>query len=268
MHAAHGGRAGAAAPPRAAFGVGDVVAVQALDPPGEGGSEGLGRGCGIGAQVVDGQGGSQVGRRDRPLLVVGHRTPPHFWALSLRIAKDYAAAGVPMLPVVRGTAETTRQILLYTILLVAVTLVTWAVAQMGLIYLAAAVALGAILLWQAGRLARTVTVEGTTAGAIRPYRYSISYLTLLFAAVAVDALVPTGWGRRERRPSRPVGIRRVTVGVSRGRRPGPAPAQRDGAHRPAGHTRRGEAEGGRVHGCRPTALRAAAGSDRGALRRR
>ncbi len=121
--------------------------------------------------------------------LVFYWTPPHFWALSLRIAKDYAAAGVPMLPVVRGSAETTRQIFLYTVLLVAISLIFFAVARMGLIYLVAAVVLGAVFLWLAARLARTVTVEGTTRGAIRLYRYSISYLTLLFLAVAVDALV-------------------------------------------------------------------------------
>ena len=67
--------------------------------------------------------------------IVFYWTPPHFWALSLRIAKDYAAAGVPMLPVVRGVPETTRQIALYTVLLVAMSLVLFAVARMGLIYL-------------------------------------------------------------------------------------------------------------------------------------
>ncbi len=121
--------------------------------------------------------------------LVFYWTPPHFWALALRITRDYAAAGVPMLPVVRGPAETTRQIFLYTILLVAISLMFFAVAGMGLVYLVAAVGLGGVFLWQAARLARSVTVEGTTAGAIRLYRYSISYLTLLFAAVAVDALV-------------------------------------------------------------------------------
>ncbi len=121
--------------------------------------------------------------------LVFYWTPPHFWALSLRIAKDYAAAGVPMLPVVRGTAETTRQIFLYTILLVAVSLIFFAVGQMGVIYLAAAVGLGAVFLWKAGNLARVGTLEGTTVGAIRLYRFSISYLTLLFLAVAIDALV-------------------------------------------------------------------------------
>jgi heme o synthase len=122
--------------------------------------------------------------------LVFYWTPPHFWALSLRIRKDYAAAGVPMLPVVRGIAETTRQIGLYTILMVAISLVLWAVARMGPIYLVAAVVLGAIFLRQAYRLWRQgSSEEESTAGAIRLYKYSISYLTLLFAAVAVDSLV-------------------------------------------------------------------------------
>ncbi len=122
--------------------------------------------------------------------IVFYWTPPHFWALSLRIRKDYEAARVPMLPVVRGIPETTRQIVLYTLLLVAISLVLFAVDRMGLIYLGAAVVLGAIFVWQALRLWRVGTSEeGSTAGAIRLYRYSITYLTLLFVAVAVDALV-------------------------------------------------------------------------------
>jgi protoheme IX farnesyltransferase len=122
--------------------------------------------------------------------LVFYWTPPHFWALSLRIRRDYAAAGVPMLPVVRGIAETTRQIGLYTVLLVAISLVFFAVARMGPVYLVAAVLLGAMFLWHAYRLWLAGTSEeASTAGAIRLYRYSISYLTLLFAAVAVDALV-------------------------------------------------------------------------------
>ncbi len=122
--------------------------------------------------------------------LVFYWTPPHFWALSLRIAKDYAAAGVPMLPVVRGVPETTRQIALYTVLLVSVSLVLFVVARMGLIYLAAAIGLGAVFLWQAARLWRVGTSpERSTAGAIRLYKYSITYLTLLFLAVAVDAIV-------------------------------------------------------------------------------
>jgi protoheme IX farnesyltransferase len=122
--------------------------------------------------------------------LVFYWTPPHFWALSLRIAKDYAAAGVPMLPVVRGVPETTRQIALYTVLLVAISLVLWAVAQMGAIYLVSAVVLGAIFLWQAYRLWRVGTSpEASTTGAIRLYKYSITYLSLLFLAVALDAII-------------------------------------------------------------------------------
>jgi protoheme IX farnesyltransferase len=122
--------------------------------------------------------------------LVFYWTPPHFWALSLRIRKDYAAAGVPMLPVVKGIPETTRQIGLYTILMVAISLVLWAVARMGAIYLGAAVVLGAIFLWQAyGLWRRGASEEASTAGAIRLYKYSISYLSLLFLAIAVDALV-------------------------------------------------------------------------------
>jgi heme o synthase len=122
--------------------------------------------------------------------LVFYWTPPHFWALSLRIRKDYAAAGVPMLPVVRGIPETTRQIGLYTILMVAISLILFAVARMGAVYLVAAVVLGALFLRQAWMLwRRGSSEEESTAGAIRLYKYSISYLTLLFAAIAVDTLV-------------------------------------------------------------------------------
>jgi heme o synthase len=122
--------------------------------------------------------------------LVFYWTPPHFWALALRIRKDYAAAGVPMLPVVRGIPETTRQIALYTILMVAISLLLWPVARMGLIYLGAAVGLGAVFLWQAyGLWRRGDSEEASTRGAIALYRYSISYLSLLFLAIAVDALI-------------------------------------------------------------------------------
>jgi protoheme IX farnesyltransferase len=122
--------------------------------------------------------------------IVFYWTPPHFWALSLRIRKDYEAAHVPMLPVVRGIPETTRQIALYTLLLVSISLVLFAVTPMGLIYLVSALALGAIFIWQAYRLWREgASEERSTAGAIRLYKYSITYLTLLFAAIAIDALV-------------------------------------------------------------------------------
>jgi heme o synthase len=123
-------------------------------------------------------------------LIVFYWTPPHFWALALRIRGDYAAAGVPMLPVVRGIAETSRQIGLYTILLVALTAIFAVVAQMGLIYAVAAVVMGALflhrawVLWQQG-----TSPEASTQQAIRLYRYSITYLTVLFAAVALDAVI-------------------------------------------------------------------------------
>ncbi|HYN64914.1 MAG TPA: heme o synthase [Candidatus Limnocylindrales bacterium] len=118
--------------------------------------------------------------------IVFYWTPPHFWALALRFQGDYAAANVPMLPVVRGEAETARQIVLYALLLVAVSLLLFPAAEMGLIYLGAAVVLGAAFLWYAVRLLRNVT-DGRAA--IGLFRFSISYLTLLFAAVAVDSLL-------------------------------------------------------------------------------
>jgi protoheme IX farnesyltransferase len=118
--------------------------------------------------------------------VVFYWTPPHFWALALRYRGDYAAANVPMLPVVRGEAETARQIVLYTIALIGVSLLLLPAAGMGWIYLVAAVVLGGFFLWGALRL-RADAANGRAA--IRLFRYSISYLTLLFAAVAVDALL-------------------------------------------------------------------------------
>ncbi len=118
--------------------------------------------------------------------IVFYWTPPHFWALALRYRGDYAAARVPMLPVVRGEAETARQIVLYTIALIAVSLLLLPAAGMGWIYLAAAVVLGALYLLGALRL-RTDAADGRAA--INLFRYSISYLTLLFAAVAVDAII-------------------------------------------------------------------------------
>jgi protoheme IX farnesyltransferase len=118
--------------------------------------------------------------------VVFYWTPPHFWALALRYRGDYAAANVPMLPVVRGEVETARQIVLYTIALVAVSLLLLPAAGMGWLYLVAAVALGTVFLRQALRL-RAHAADGRAA--ISLFRYSITYLTLLFAAVAADALL-------------------------------------------------------------------------------
>lgn len=111
-------------------------------------------------------------------------TPPHFWALSMRYRDDYAAAGVPMLPVVAGTDATTRQILLYSVAVVAVTLLLWPVGDLGRLYVAAAAVLGAGLLWRAVQLRR----DGSPGQAMRLFTFSNAYLALLFAAVALDVL--------------------------------------------------------------------------------
>jgi protoheme IX farnesyltransferase len=113
-------------------------------------------------------------------------TPPHFWALALRYRSDYEAAGVPMLPVVSGEVETARQILLYSLVLVAVSLVLLPAAGMGLVYLVAAVGLGAGFVAWALRVRRAA---GAGPSAIGLFRYSTLYLTLLFVAVAADTLV-------------------------------------------------------------------------------
>ena len=112
-------------------------------------------------------------------------TPPHFWALALLIKRDYAAAGVPMLPVVRGEDETARQIVLYTVGLVAFTLAPALWGMFGLVYLVTAAALGAGFLWFAWRLRR----ERTPARAKILFHYSLAYLALLFVAMALDAVI-------------------------------------------------------------------------------
>jgi protoheme IX farnesyltransferase len=112
-------------------------------------------------------------------------TPPHFWALALLIKRDYAAAGIPMLPVVRGERETARQIVLYTIALVAFTLAPALWGQFRLVYLVAAAALGATFLWLAWRLQR----ERTPRRAALLFHYSLAYLALLFVAMAIDSVI-------------------------------------------------------------------------------
>jgi heme o synthase len=112
-------------------------------------------------------------------------TPPHFWALAMRYSGDYRAAGIPMLPVVRGPQETRRQILLYSLVLFGTSLLLVPVAPMGVVYSAAAVLLGGWFVWRALRLWR-----GTSpAESMRLFRFSIVYLALLFAAVAADAAI-------------------------------------------------------------------------------
>ncbi|MBD0348028.1 MAG: protoheme IX farnesyltransferase [Thermoleophilia bacterium] len=112
-------------------------------------------------------------------------TPPHFWALALLIRRQYEAARVPMLPVVRGERETTKQIVVYSVVLVAMTLLPLAWNMFGLLYAASAAALGGALLWLAWRLRR----ETTPARAAVLFHYSLAYLALLFVAMAVDPLV-------------------------------------------------------------------------------
>jgi protoheme IX farnesyltransferase len=111
-------------------------------------------------------------------------TPPHFWALSMKYRDDYAAAGIPMLPVVRGAKVAARQIVIYSLVVVAVTLSLVAVAEMGWIYVGAAVVLGALFVMQALRLQR----DATPQRAIKLFTFSNTYLALLFAAVAIDTL--------------------------------------------------------------------------------
>lgn len=112
-------------------------------------------------------------------------TPPHFWSLAVRYRDDYEAAHVPMLPVVATLKRTARQILLYTSALVVVTVLFAAVGHMGALYLAAAVVLGALFLVYAERLRR----EQTPRAAMALFKYSITYLTLLFVAMAGDVLI-------------------------------------------------------------------------------
>jgi heme o synthase len=115
--------------------------------------------------------------------IVFYWTPPHFWALSLLMRDEYAAAGVPMLPVVRGVEETRRQILLYTILLVAVTLLPFAFGLFGGLYLVAALILGTAFTAMALRLRE----RADNRAALRLYLFSLAYLALLFAAMVADA---------------------------------------------------------------------------------
>jgi heme o synthase len=124
--------------------------------------------------------------------VVFFWTPPHFWALAIRYGDDYATAGVPMMPVVVGHRRTVRQILVYSVIVWATTLVLIPVADMGYIYTAVAVLIGAAFTGGAVQLVRERDAEALEARAIRYFTFSITHLTILFAGIAVDQLV--GWG--------------------------------------------------------------------------
>jgi protoheme IX farnesyltransferase len=121
-------------------------------------------------------------------------TPPHFWSLALYASADYERAGVPMLPVVRGARHTRWNVLVYTLLLVAASLLPWALGYMGRIYGVAALGLGLAFIYYAWRVltdrqdetGRSLTRD---APAKSCFKYSILYLFILFGACAVDRLV-------------------------------------------------------------------------------
>jgi protoheme IX farnesyltransferase len=125
--------------------------------------------------------------------IICYWTPPHFWALALIKRAEYARAGIPMMPVVRGEQHTKFAMLVYTLMLLPLTLMPVLFGAFGWLYAVSAVLLGAPLLWYCIRLLR---VPGVTPTAWKLYRYSLLYLALLFLAMAVDGAVttmPTRW---------------------------------------------------------------------------
>lgn len=121
--------------------------------------------------------------------IVFYWTPPHFWALALNKTRDYGNAGVPMMPNVRGIPETKRQMLLYTLMLVPLTIMPALIGLSGVFYGVAATLLGLRFLHLCWLIVRE---EGVTPTTWVLYKYSLSYLALLFVAMAVDRWVPFG----------------------------------------------------------------------------
>ncbi len=119
-------------------------------------------------------------------------TPPHFWALAIKYEDDYAAAEVPMMPVVAGHRDTAKQMVVYSLVVWALTLGLWFVAQVGWLYLAVAMVLGVLFTGGAVRLMAETDPEAQARRSIRYFTFSITHLTVLFFALAVDQLV--GWG--------------------------------------------------------------------------
>lgn len=115
-------------------------------------------------------------------------TPPHFWALAVKYADDYSAADVPMLPSVAPMDEVVRQMIGYTVALVASTLVLWPVASLGLVYGISAIVLGVVFIWGAVALGR----NPTPTASMRLFGYSITYVTLLFGAMMLDVFLEHG----------------------------------------------------------------------------
>ncbi len=118
-------------------------------------------------------------------LIVFLWTPPHFWALALLLRDHYAAARIPMLPVVRGVSATTRQIVAYSFVLVGVSVLPFTVGTVGIGYLVPALALGSVFVYLAVRLRRRA--DARRAGLL--FHYSLLYLALLFVAMALDVMV-------------------------------------------------------------------------------
>jgi protoheme IX farnesyltransferase len=116
-------------------------------------------------------------------LIVFYWTPPHFWALALNKQRDYGRAGVPMAPLVWGEAETKRQMLWYTVILIALTVLPWTMGALGTIYLVCALALGGLLL---RGVLRVLQASDFVQPAWSVYKFSLLYLALLFAAMVVD----------------------------------------------------------------------------------
>jgi len=125
-------------------------------------------------------------------LIVFLWTPPHFWALAMQFKGDYAAARIPMLPVVATEEVVTVRILVYSWAMVATSLLLWPVARTGPLYALAAAVLGAVFLNEAYALRRRVR-RGRSAQSGRLFHLSITYLSLLFLAVAAENLVPSVW---------------------------------------------------------------------------
>jgi protoheme IX farnesyltransferase len=120
--------------------------------------------------------------------VIFYWTPPHFWALAIRYREDYAAADVPMLPVVASLRTVGVRILLYTLVLWGLTIAFSPVAGMGNLYLGVAIVSGALFTWFSIQVIRVPT----PASAMRLFGYSITYITVLFAAMAADELLRSG----------------------------------------------------------------------------
>ena len=122
-------------------------------------------------------------------LIVFWWTPPHYWPLSLRYREDYAAAGVPMLPVVTDTRSVTRSIVVYSWVMVLTSLVLIPVAPMGVVYTVSALVLGAVFLLEAHLLRRRALSGAADVRPMRLFHWSITYLALLFLAVAIDPFI-------------------------------------------------------------------------------